>query len=54
MKLTAEEAVAINCHMGFSDNEHVGESFEQYPFALLVAWADQAAAFLVETKREAE
>ena len=50
MKLTAEEAVAINCHMGFSDNEHVGEVYEQHPFALLVSWADQAAAFITESK----
>ena len=50
MKLTAEEAVAINCHMGFSDNEHVSDAFEQHPFALLVSWADQAAAFLTESR----
>lgn len=50
MKLTAEEAVAINCHMGSFENEHVGEAYEQHPFALLLSWADQAAAFMVEAK----
>ena len=50
MKLTAEEAVAINCHMGAFENEHVGEAYEQHPFALLLSWADQAAAFITEAR----
>lgn len=54
MKLTPEEAVAINCHMGFSDNEHVGDAYEKHPFALLLSWADQAAAFIVETRAETD
>jgi len=49
MRLTPEEAVAINCHMGLADNEYVGQAYEQHPFALFVSWADQAAAFLVES-----
>ena len=52
MKLTYEEAVAINCHMGSWDgNTSVGDSFEQYPLAWLVHVADEAASFLLEGKR---
>ncbi|MDO4754827.1 MAG: HD domain-containing protein [Parabacteroides sp.] len=50
MRLTAEEAVAINCHMSaFSDNkDYVGKSFEQFPFAWLLSVADQSATYIVE------
>lgn len=51
MRLTVEEAVAINCHMGAWDgNNSVGDSYEQYPFAWLVHVADEAASFLLEGK----
>lgn len=48
MKLEPIEAVAINCHMGLSDNEYVGNAYEQYPFAWLLHVADEAATWLVE------
>lgn len=48
MQLTAEEAVAINCHMGAYDNQNVGKSFEQFPVAFLLHMADQAASILRE------
>ena len=49
IKLTAEEAVAINCHMSCWDgNKDVGKAFEQFPMAWLVHVADEAATFLVE------
>lgn len=49
IRLTAEEAVAINCHMGMSDgNEYVGKSYEKFPVAWLLHVADEAATFLVE------
>lgn len=51
MKLTAEEAVAIQNHMSAFSGENVGEvgkSFEQFPFAWLVSVADQAATYIVE------
>lgn len=46
MKLKPEEAVAINCHMGAYDNEHVGDSYEQYPLAWLLHVADEAATHI--------
>lgn len=54
IKLTPDEATAINCHMGFADNEHVGDAYEQHPFAMLLSWADQAAAFITEAVGETE
>lgn len=48
IKLSPEEAVAINCHMGMSENEHVGNSYEQYPLAWIIHVADEAATFLNE------
>ncbi len=52
IRLTPEEAVAINCHMGFSDNEHVGSSFERFPLALLLNMADSIATFITEPGRK--
>ena len=53
MKLTPEEAVAINCHMSsFGDNkDHVGDAYEQFPFAWLVSVADQASTWVTEVER---
>lgn len=53
LKLKPEEAVAINCHMGFSDGNSstvltVGKSYEAYPLAWVIHVADEAAAYLVE------
>lgn len=53
IKLTVDEAVAINCHMGASDgNKDVGNAYEQFPFAWLVHVADEAAAFIIEKKEK--
>lgn len=53
IKLTDEEAVAINCHMGaYGENpQNVGQSYEQFPLAWLLHVADEAASFIQE-KRE--
>lgn len=50
IKLTPEEAVAINCHMGaFGDNAtYISKSYEMFPFAWLLSVADQAATYLIE------
>lgn len=47
IKLTPEEAVAINCHMSSWDGAtSVGKSYEKYPFAWLLHVADEAATFI--------
>ena len=53
MKLTPEEAAAINCHMGFSDGNagtvrDVSDAYEQFPLAWIIHVADEAATFLLE------
>lgn len=53
MKLTVDEAVAINCHMStFSETNvsDVSDAFEQFPFAWLLSVADQSATFTIESK----
>lgn len=51
MKLTAEEAVAINCHMSCWDgNKDVGSAFEQFPAAWLLHVADESATYIKEGK----
>ena len=57
MKLTPEEAVAINCHMGFSDcgpsgTSDISNAYEQYPLAWLVHVADEAATYLLDRNAE--
>lgn len=53
IKLTAEEAVAINCHMASWDgNKDVGAAFEQFPLAWLVHVADESASYIKEGKRD--
>lgn len=53
MKLSPEEAVAINCHMGVWDgNKDVGNAYEQYPFAWLLHVADESATYMKEGKKE--
>lgn len=53
MDLSEEEAVAINCHMGFSDRSsgdyNVGNAFQQYPLAWLLHVADESATYIRET-----
>lgn len=53
MKLKAEEAVAINCHMGFADGNSstvrdVSNAFHRYPLAWIVHVADEAATYLLD------
>lgn len=50
IKLTPEEAVAINCHMGSwdGDNNAIAAAFEQCPLAWLLHVADESATFIVE------
>ena len=54
MDLTDTEAVAINCHMGFSDRNpgdySLGSAYEQYPLAWLLHVADESATFIRERK----
>ena len=53
IKLTPEEAVAINCHMSSWDgNKDVGNAFSQYPFAWLLHVADESATYIRESKGE--
>lgn len=56
MKLKQEEAVAINCHMGFSSGpdavRDVGNAYEQFPLAWIVHVADEAATYLLDRKKE--
>ena len=53
MKLTTEEAAAINCHMGFSDGNpatvrDVSAAYEQFSLAWITHVADEAATYLLE------
>ena len=52
MKLTPEEAVAINCHMGaYCENpQDVSKAYEQCPFAWLLHVADESATYIKEAK----
>lgn len=54
MKLSEEEAVAINCHMGFSEPgvniASVGSAFERFPLAWLLHVADESATYILEGK----
>ena len=53
--LTEEEAVAINCHMGFADrspNDYsLGSAYEQFPLAWLLHVADESATYIREVDR---
>ena len=53
MKLNQDEAVAINCHMGFSDGSattvrDVGNAFQSCPLAWIIHTADEAATYLLD------
>jgi hypothetical protein len=54
MRLTEAEAVAINCHMGFSDRApgdySLGNAYEANPLAWLLHVADESATYIRETK----
>lgn len=49
--LKKEEAIAINCHMGFSDAQNnvntIAQSFHFSPLAWIVHIADEAATYLI-------
>lgn len=55
MELTPEEAVAINCHMGFSDRGpgdfSLGNAYEKYPLAWLLHVADESATYIREVAK---
>lgn len=54
MTLSDEEAVAINCHMGFSEQganvAAISNAYERYPLAWLLHVADESATYMVEAK----
>ncbi len=54
MGLTDAEAVAINCHMGFSDRSpgdySLGSAYEKHPLAWLLHVADGSATYIREAK----
>ena len=54
MPLSDEEAVAVNCHMGFADRSSgdysLGNAYEHYPLAWLLHVADESASYLLEKK----
>lgn len=54
IRLTDEEAVAINCHMGPWDRNpgdySLGSAYENYPLAWLLHVADESAAYIREKK----
>lgn len=52
MRLSPDEAVAINCHMGAFDNDKVGGAFEQYPLAWFLHIADGMATYIMESNKE--
>lgn len=50
MPLTAEEARAINCHMGLSEHERsISTVYSHQPSAWLLHVADEAATFILES-----
>ena len=52
IKLTPEEAVAINCHMSCWDgNKDVSDAFQQFPIAWLLHVADESATYIKEGKK---
>lgn len=48
IKLTPEEAAAINSHMGAFSDEKVGNVYEQFPLAWALHVADEAATYIKE------
>lgn len=48
IKLTPEEATAVNCHMGAFADENVGRSYEAFPLAWALHVADEAASYIRE------
>lgn len=50
IKLTPEEAVAINCHMSAFGGRDIGSAYDQFPLAWLLSVADQSASYIKESK----
>lgn len=53
IKLTPEEATAIQCHMSSWEDgasKQVGSAYEQFPLAWLLHVADESATFILETE----
>lgn len=53
IKLTPEEAVAIQCHMSTWEDGvtgYIGNAFKQHPFAWLLHVADESATFILESE----
>ena len=55
MRLKPEEAVAINCHMGFTDGgpntlRDVENAYESCPLAWVIHVADEAATWMLERR----
>ena len=48
IRLTPEEATAINCHMGAYADENVGKSYDKFPLAWLLHVADESASYIIE------
>lgn len=49
IKLTVDEAIAINCHMGpWDGNKDISNAYQQNTFAWLVHVADEAATYIKE------
>lgn len=55
LRLTPQEAVAINCHMSSWEEgaaRDVGNAFEQCPFAWALHVADEAATYIIEKEKK--
>lgn len=55
MHLTDEEAMAINCHMGFTGGDDrmtrtISEVYRTCPLAWVIHVADEAATFLLDRR----
>lgn len=51
IKLSPVEAASINSHMGCFYDEHVGDVYEQFPFAWALHVADEASCYIREAKK---
>lgn len=52
IRLSAEEAVAIQCHMGNEDGKYsTSGAYQQFPLAWLLHVADEAATFIDEKEK---
>ncbi len=52
IKLTQEEATAINCHMGFTNADNINaisSAYQNCPLAWLIHMADEMATFIYKT-----